>query len=269
VFIAYLLVALLNAQTLVPPSVDEQAVMGFPLVATEAKLSGIRNHTVVAGENLSVIAEKYGIDIETIKGANPDIDELIYPGTDLVILPEKGVAHVVAAGETLWQIARLYGISEERILKVNNKTDDQLTISEKLIIPGGRMLSAVSRASYSRFSWPARGEITSRFGYRWGRLHSGVDIAGDYGTAVRAARTGQVSFAGWWGGYGYLVIIEHGQGFATLYGHLDDYFVNNGQPVVAGQLIGNIGNTGNSYGPHLHFEIRVGEQPVNPLEYLP
>lgn len=120
-------------------------------------------------------------------------------------------------------------------------------------------------------AWPARGPLTSAFGLRrhplFGivRPHHGVDIAAPWGTPVRAAAAGTVVYAGWFGGYGKLVVVDHGGGIATLYGHLSSIAVSAGQPVAAGDLVGRVGSTGYSTGPHLHFEVRVDGRPVDPL----
>ncbi|MGD9099645.1 MAG: M23 family metallopeptidase [Anaerolineae bacterium] len=116
------------------------------------------------------------------------------------------------------------------------------------------------------FSWPARGMITQ--GYWWG--HQALDIGAPTGSSVLAADTGNVSFAGWTNtGYGYLVILEHDQGYVTYYAHLSQIHVAPGQAVSRGQGIGAVGSTGNSTGPHLHFEIRLDDVKQNPLVYLP
>ena len=122
--------------------------------------------------------------------------------------------------------------------------------------------------------WPVNGVITSPFGYRehpiFGRqiLHSGIDIGVDYGTPVHAADGGVVVEAGWISGYGYAVVIDHGNGTSTLYGHNESLAVSSGQSVSQGQVIAYAGSTGNSTGPHVHFEVRVGGEPVDPNSYL-
>ena len=102
---------------------------------------------------------------------------------------------------------------------------------------------------------------------RWGRLHAGIDIGVATGTPIRAAAAGVVVFAGWAGGYGNLVVVDHGGGIATAYAHQQRIYVTGG-PVSQGQVLGEVGSTGNSTGPHLHFEVRVGGNPVDPLAYL-
>jgi len=126
-----------------------------------------------------------------------------------------------------------------------------------------------SKVSGAGVAWPANGTLTSGFGYRWGRLHAGIDIANGIGTAIRAAKGGTVIVSGFNdGGYGNWVIIDHGGGFSTLYGHMNRRRVSEGQTVKQGDLIGDMGNTGNSTGPHLHFETRVSGNPRDPTGYL-
>ena len=116
--------------------------------------------------------------------------------------------------------------------------------------------------------WPIQGVLTSPFGMRWGRMHEGIDIGAATGTPIYAAAGGTVIYAGWESGYGNLTVIDHGNGLATAYGHQSKIAVSNGQTVSRGQLIGYVGSTGHSTGPHLHFEVRVNGTPVNPLSYL-
>ncbi|MEV4419618.1 peptidoglycan DD-metalloendopeptidase family protein [Patulibacter sp. NPDC049589] len=116
--------------------------------------------------------------------------------------------------------------------------------------------------------WPADGQFTSPFGYRWGRLHGGIDIAVPVGTPVHAAAAGTVRIAGWVGGYGNYVCIDHGGGLSTCYGHNSRLGVTVGQKVAKGQVVAASGNTGNSTGPHIHFETRVGGVQKDPMGYL-
>ncbi|HBI27996.1 MAG TPA: metalloendopeptidase, partial [Peptococcaceae bacterium] len=116
--------------------------------------------------------------------------------------------------------------------------------------------------------WPTGGSITSRYGPRGGGFHSGLDIGAGQGAAVGAAAGGTVSSAGWQGGYGNYVLINHGNGVSTRYAHLSSINVSSGQSVSSGQLIGRVGSTGNSTGPHLHFEVIVNGSTRDPLNYL-
>ena len=261
------------AEPLLQPPANEQTTVAEPPPKSEQNRHSIQKHTVAAGETLLGIAERYGVDLDTLTAANSGLSELIHPGDELIILPKKGIIHNVDTGDTLWDIAHTYGIQLETIKSANNKATDELVPGEKLFIPGARWAradTAVARgASVARFTWPTKGEFSSPFGWRWGRLHAGVDIANDIGTHVMAARAGQVIWAGWRGGYGYAVMIDHGGGYVSLYGHLDDFFVERGQFVRAGQRIASMGNTGNSTGPHLHFEIQKDGQPIDPMAMLP
>ncbi len=126
-----------------------------------------------------------------------------------------------------------------------------------------------ARVSGSGVSWPASGSVTSGFGYRWGRLHAGLDIANGVGTSIRAAKGGRVILAGWNGGYGNCIVIDHGGGLTTLYGHMSRLAAGEGETVKQGEQIGAMGSTGNSTGSHLHFETRVNGDPRDPSRYLP
>ena len=123
-------------------------------------------------------------------------------------------------------------------------------------------------ASAAGFVWPVHGVLTSGFGWRWGRMHEGIDIAVSNGTPVVAAAAGTVIVAGWMGGYGNLVVVDHGGGISTAYGHNTSVTVGVGQQVAQGQLIAYSGNTGHSTGPHVHFEVRINGGAVDPMGYL-
>lgn len=132
----------------------------------------------------------------------------------------------------------------------------------------------VWRAGKGLLSYPCDGVLTSAFGYRmhpilgYARFHGGLDFGADYGAPIRAATRGKVLFAGWYGGYGQTVILDHGNNVTTLYGHADEIYVSEGQVIQRGESIAAVGSTGFSTGPHLHFEVRLGGEPVDPMEYL-
>ena len=121
----------------------------------------------------------------------------------------------------------------------------------------------------SAVRWPLVDRVTSEYGPRWGRIHEGIDIAGAHGAPIHSAESGRVDYAGWIGGYGNTVIVDHGGGMSTLYAHMHGFAVEAGQTVSIGQEVGYVGNTGLSQGPHLHFEVRIHGAPVNPRTYLP
>ncbi|HEX6379663.1 MAG TPA: peptidoglycan DD-metalloendopeptidase family protein [Acidimicrobiia bacterium] len=132
-----------------------------------------------------------------------------------------------------------------------------------------RLPRAGSGVSPSGFIWPVQGPVTSGYGPRWGRMHTGIDVAAPSGTPLRAAKAGEVIYAGWLGGYGNTVLLDHGEGVATLYGHQSRIASTEGQILNQGDVLGFVGTTGHSTGNHLHFEIRVDTKPRNPRPYLP
>jgi murein DD-endopeptidase MepM/ murein hydrolase activator NlpD len=150
-----------------------------------------------------------------------------------------------------------------------HEVESLLAVSASLAsrIQTSQSSSSVVRSS-SGLVWPVSGPVTSGFGWRWGRMHEGIDIAVPTGTPVVAAASGRVIVAGWMGGYGNLVVVDHGGGLATAYGHNSSFAVGSGSTVSQGQTIAYAGSTGNSTGPHVHFEVRVNGSPVDPLGYL-
>jgi murein DD-endopeptidase MepM/ murein hydrolase activator NlpD len=124
--------------------------------------------------------------------------------------------------------------------------------------------------SRPRTGWvrPAGGPLTSRFGYRWGKLHKGIDLGASYGSPIYAASAGVVTYAGSYAGYGRLVTVRHGKGITTAYGHMSRIAVRSGQHVEAGQVIAYVGSEGHSTGPHLHFEVRTARGVIDPLPFL-
>jgi murein DD-endopeptidase MepM/ murein hydrolase activator NlpD len=133
---------------------------------------------------------------------------------------------------------------------------------------GGSRPAGPIRQGSGSMIWPVNGTFTSPFGMRWGRLHAGIDIAAPEGTPIRAADSGSVVLAGWTGGYGNYTCISHGGSLSTCYGHQSRLGTSVGASVSRGQVIGYVGNTGHSFGAHLHFEVRVNGQPVDPMGYL-
>ena len=132
----------------------------------------------------------------------------------------------------------------------------------------GRGSSGTGQPSAAGLVWPCDGVVVSAFGMRWGRMHEGVDIGCANGTPNRAAASGTVIYSGWLGGYGNLVVVDHGNGLSTAYAHASSLVVGVGQSVAQGETVSLVGSTGNSSGPHLHFEVRVNGEAVDPLFYL-
>jgi murein DD-endopeptidase MepM/ murein hydrolase activator NlpD len=140
-------------------------------------------------------------------------------------------------------------------------------IAEQLAAQSGALPAGPIRGGSGQFIWPVNGSVVSGFGMRWGRMHEGIDIAAPTGTQIRAAASGSVELAGSTGGYGNYTCIAHGGGLSTCYAHQSQILVSSGS-VAQGQTIGLVGCTGHCYGPHLHFEVRVGGAAVDPLGYL-
>ncbi len=170
---------------------------------------------------------------------------------------------------------REYQAEADAVAKQEDGLNALIRAKETVPVPqvrvgGGRGDAGVGGAvSGAGLSWPVRGPVTSPFGSRWGRLHSGIDIGAGTGTPIRAAKAGTVIFSGSMNGYGNTVIVNHGGGFSTLYAHQSRIGASDGQAVDKGAVIGYVGSTGRSTGPHLHFETRVNGSPQNPMRYLP
>lgn len=245
----------------------------------------IEPYVVQAGDTIVAIAERFGVSIETILWENNlSAKGLIRPGQQLAILPVTGVTHTVKRGDTISKIAKRYAISPEKIIEFNRLASaDDLQIGEKLIIPNGkkyipptpqwRSLQEIVRGPAAGTSvgdkghiWPTTcRRITQYFTWR----HLGIDIACKSGQPVYASQTGTVKRVvyGWNGGYGNMVIIDHGSGVQTLYGHNATLLVSVGAVVSQGDVIATIGSTGRSTGFHVHYEVRVSGRRVNPFEY--
>jgi murein DD-endopeptidase MepM/ murein hydrolase activator NlpD len=162
---------------------------------------------------------------------------------------------------------REYAVEDAQVASLEGRLSAQIRADEARLrtsVP----LGDPGKVSGSGLIWPVRGPVSSGFGMRWGRMHQGIDITAGTGTPIRAAKAGTVTFAGTMGGYGNCVIVTHAGGLSTLYGHQSRMAVSGGA-VSQGQVIGYVGSTGNSTGPHLHFETRVGGTPQNPMRYLP
>lgn len=233
-------------------------------------------HGVLPGETLHEIAGLYGVGLATIRGANGLQSDLIRPGQRLIIPGGSPLReHRVQPGDTLWEIATRYGVEIQSITRANKGTDPgHLQIGQILRVPptagmvgsGGMVRIADLQGE---FVWPVLAPVSSQFGPRWGRNHAGIDLAANHGDDIRAARAGRVVLAGVVSGYGNTVVLQHADGSRTLYAHCSVLRVKSGQSVSKGQVIAQVGSTGISTGPHLHFEIIVNDRPADPLLYLP
>jgi murein DD-endopeptidase MepM/ murein hydrolase activator NlpD len=284
---------------------NDPGVTMMPAVQTE---EGSRENftepitvTVHPGDTLSGIAQRYGVTSKTIIESN-DIKNpnQLKSGIELLIIPVNGLLHEVEKKETIESIAKKYKSDKEKIVKQNDLDPDaELKVGQRLILPGGEkpeppkpkvptyVASTTSRGTtYSssrvytpapansaggsggngNLFFPAQGVFTQY--YRYG--HYAVDIAKRSGSPIWAADGGKVikSATGWNGGYGNMVIVDHGNGMQTLYAHFREIYVNTGDYVQRGQALGYMGTTGRSTGVHLHFEVIVNGAKKNPLAYI-
>lgn len=247
-----------------------------------------RLHTLAPNETLSDVAVRYDISLAAIAGANPDLSSLdrLPQGLELLIPPESGLIVSLEHDQTILDIIEIYGISAVALARANNlTTPTDLTPGQTLFLPGVEARHVIERLENlreqerraaeheNRYTWPLHGRLTSHFGPRrlgmgTSNFHAGIDIAAPYGSNVIAARAGTVTFAGWSGVYGYLVKVRHPGGSESWYAHHSSLAVSSGSYVERGDVLGRVGSTGLSTGPHLHFEIRENNRPVNPLVHL-
>ncbi len=236
-----------------------------------------QTYSVASGDTLSGIAQDHNIRLGTLVSLNGISDaRRLAVGSELRIPDRDGLFHVVRRGESLGLIARRYGITVNALLDANDLESMTIFIGQQLFVPEARMDGFELDLILGRaFVYPARGVFTSGFGNRidpftgdW-RFHNGIDIASRVGTPILAANSGRVVHIELQlGNYGRLIIIEHGSGYQTLYAHLDRFAVEVGQRVERGQVIGYMGNTGRSTGPHLHFAIVQNGRFVDPMSYF-
>ena len=256
-------------------------------------------HTVEAGEGMVLLSEMFDIPYEQLKTWNSDIKDSPEVGDKIRLTDE--VAVTVRSTKTVeydksvafettvekddkafvnQQVVKVAGangvnrVVEEQVFE-NGKLVSKQAVSETVVQkPTNRVVVKGTKAlpkyvASGSFLTPTRGRFTSGFGRRWGRMHNGIDIAGSYGTPIKAADGGKVIYAGWYAGLGKMVKIDHGNGYVTVYGHMSGFNVKVGQKVGKGEQIGKMGNTGNSTGTHLHFEVIYKGVHQNPKKYLP
>lgn len=252
--------------------------------------SEIIEYKVESGDTISSVANKFGISTDTIKWAN-DLSDIhsIKPGQVLKILPVSGVSHMVKSGDSLQSVAKKYQADAQAILDFpfNDIPDDfSISAGQVLIVPDGTppqvapkprptpqyLAQGPSSGSFQAlgggiFTWPTSGVGVSQY-FAW--YHPGIDIPNPAAPGVAASDGGTVVVAGWPDNYGYgnRVVIDHGNGYSSLYAHLSNVYISIGQSVSRGQIIGQMGSTGRSTGTHLHFEIHYHGVPVNPLSIL-
>jgi LysM repeat protein len=254
---------------------------GNPIIIEKSPLSDqISIYTVKEGDTLSELADLFDVSVNTIRWENNISGQTISVGQKLNILPVTGVKHIVKSGDTISKIADKYEADSEDILIFNDiSKEDSLKIGDLVFVPNGIIKTVVPKTSSSNSNYiapsntkaplgyymrPVAGRITSPYGSRRRGFHPGVDIGNARGTTIVAAASGVVTEVvngcvegrkKCGGGYGNHIEIVHPNGTTTRYAHLSRTFVNTGQEISQGQNIGALGSTGNSTGPHLHFEI--------------
>ncbi len=261
-------------------------------------------YTVAIGDSVFEIAKKFEIKPETVLWANydqlKDNPDMISPGMVLKIPPVDGVYYQMVEGDTLEKVAAQFDITPQTVINYAGNqfelTNPTKNVGDWIMFPGGRRefqqwlipviprgQAGVSKSLYGAgacegsyegsygtgaFIWPAGNHVLSGNDYWSG--HLGIDIAAGDGAGIFAADSGVIVFAGWaTGGYGYMVMIDHGNGYQTLYAHMSNVAVSCGRSVSQGQTIGYAGSTGNSTGAHLHFEVRYQGGFISPWYVLP
>ncbi len=281
-----------DANELEPDIITNNGALVKPIVSpyeSELKRKGeAMEYIVQNGDTISSIAQSFSISQNTILWENNlTAYSIIRPGQKITILPVSGIRHKVLSGDTLGKIAKKYSSDEESVIEFNKLASaNDIRVGELLVIPGGKKPQATQTYSLRKLAppqnipaespnlggsgkllWPsACKRISQYYNFR----HHGVDIACEFGSEIKAADDGIVIKAqgGYNGGYGIMVVIDHGGGKQTLYGHLSKFLVNVGDSVKSGDAVGVEGSTGRSTGPHVHFEIRINGVRVNPLSYI-
>ena len=256
----------------------------------------LQKYTVVSGDTRSGIAQKFGMRSSVeIVALNPSLvgGAVIHVGDEIIVEKAVPLLSVIATKvleyeqEVPFEIEKQddpniyqgeYSVVSKGVPgKVKNiakvRTENGIEVKREIL--SSEVLSEpvtevrrVGTKTPPQFLRPASGYLSSRYGYRWGRNHNGIDIAGSHGSAIKAAAAGTVTYSGWMSGYGYYIVIDHGNGFQTAYGHNSQNLVSKGQRVTQGQTIAKMGSTGRSTGTHLHFEIKKYGKYQNPLGYV-
>lgn len=255
-----------------------------------ASFAGVRftRHTIRPGDNFWKIARDHDIDIDTLIAANPFWKSLNAVTGQVIMIPSiKGSVQFTQSATTDEEFREIFESGDLAILSERKPLRERLGFGgdkrpyRAVFIIDGKPSELIMTESMAadftlreKFRSPLGGRFSSYFGKRVHPIfnvngfHNGLDIAARHGTPVGAARAGTVTAAGWMGGYGKAVIINHGEGYKTLYGHLSSINVRSGQQIRAGQFVGRVGSTGYSTGPHLHFTLWHGEKLINPMKVL-
>ncbi len=235
------------------------------------------NYTVTKGDTIGGIAYKFGLkNIGTIISVNGISNvKRLQAGNKLKIPSLDGIFYTAIKGDSLTSIAAKFGLPVTAVLDANDLDDQAVTVGQRLFIPGAVIGKfELKKALGELFTYPVTGRLTSPFGNRrdpfTGKLsfHTGIDIAAQTGTGIKATLDGTVSYTGISPIYGNYIIMSHGGGYQSMYGHLSVVSVKRGQSINQGEIIGRVGNTGRSTGPHLHFSVYKNGKLINPLTVL-
>ena len=265
--------AILSEYLITEPINSEVGLNLNPEVVQNLKFS---TYAVRNGDTLSGVANRFGLNIDTIISINDIKDaQALVVGMKLEIPNKNGLRYRVKRGDSLGKIANIFAIPLETLVDWNNLDSAVIKPGQELFVVGARLsTNSLNRVLGKLFIYPTKGRLTSRFGSRKNpfsgvaETHKGIDLGNFVGTPIAAAMNGtvaRVAYDPWLGKY---IILTHADGFQTLYGHLSKIIVSKGQRVRQGHKIGEMGNTGYSTGPHLHFVIFKNSVPVDPLKYL-
>jgi murein DD-endopeptidase MepM/ murein hydrolase activator NlpD len=233
-------------------------------------------YTVRTGDSVSKIAAERSVSMDAIIASNGIANARRLREGETIRIPNMdGIPYTVKQGDTLSKISAAQGVPMEAILDANNMDSDTIAAGMSLFIPGAKMRAEDLKLALGElFVYPIRGRLSSPYGWRNDpisgarRFHAALDMAANTGTPVKASMDGRVATVGVNSVYGKYIILSHGGGFQTLYAHLNAVSVAQGTYVGQGSKIGEVGSTGYSTGPHLHFAVYKNGRPVNPLEYL-
>jgi murein DD-endopeptidase MepM/ murein hydrolase activator NlpD len=233
-------------------------------------------YKVQRGDTLSGIADSFNVSLDTVVSFNGVKNaRTLQPGKILKVPSMSGILYMAKAGESAAKVAAANRVSADRVIEANGLMSDSLAEGRSLFLPDAKLASFTLREiSGDLFGWPARGWISSWYGWRSDPFtgtrvfHNGLDIGVDTGTPVRAAMEGIVSETGYNSSFGNYIVLSHHAGWMSLYGHLQAVSVKEGQRVASGQMIAYSGNTGYSTGPHLHFSVFKNGRTVNPYNVL-
>jgi len=243
--------------------------------------AAILTYTVKTGDTAQRAASALGVNVRDLRASNQIVESGTLETGRILYASKDGIVHTIKSGQTLSDISATYGVSVNAIATANGITAaSTIFAGARLVIPGASSaywdtVAKLARGSATLFIWPLEGEVVSTYGWRdhpvlgMRHHHDGIDLDVPEGTTVYASAAGKVYYYGEQPGYGNVLILEHATNYYTLYGHLSASLVRVGQFVERGQRVASTGNTGISSGPHLHFELRNGEFPIDPLQVLP